>query len=392
MRAVLLSAISVIFFLALILFFILGSSSEEPHLKLNATCTHENFTGICKSKDACHSNPTSADLEPCNKDDFSLVCCPLGEEPVIVNPVSKDIYGTHSRPKRTPGEKANEMCNIYGQTAYRLVDTQSIFGEQYSNETLCKAPVPLIKGGVDAEENEFPHMVRLGNFEPDPEGSGVVMWFCGGSVISPEFILSAAHCPVSKENGYAMFGAIKMVNTNDFFEKHVISVIDVIIHPDYNAGNNNNDIALFKLAVKLSINERPICLDTGSALSNNMMVTATGFGLNEVQESKDTLQKVNLNIVDHDLCAAKYKQIKIKDQKRIIIPEDTICAYDEGKDTCGGDSGGPIQFYHSKLRCMYTLVGVTSFGANCSLTTNMPGVYTKVSSYLEWIEDIVWPD
>lgn len=62
--------------------------------ELNATCKHDNVTGICKNKDACKTNLTSVKLEPCNEGDLSLVCCPIG--------------GINNRPKRTPGEKARE--------------------------------------------------------------------------------------------------------------------------------------------------------------------------------------------------------------------------------------------------------------------------------------------
>lgn len=59
--------------------------------------------------------------------------------------------------------------------------------------------------------------------------------------------------------------------------------------------------------------------------------------------------------------------------------------------TLQGDSGGPLQTNHNELECMYTLIGITSFGDNCTLNSDIPGVYTKVSSYIEWIEDTVWP-
>ncbi|XP_018562107.1 transmembrane protease serine 4-like [Anoplophora glabripennis] len=74
-----------------------------------------------------------------------------------------------------------------------------------------------------------------------------------------------------------------------------------------------------------------------------------------------------------------------------------ICAGSsiESRDTCKGDSGGPLQVYHDKsqgIRCMYDIVGVTSFGKSCGLAKNLPGVYTRVSAYIKWIEDTVWPN
>lgn len=71
-----------------------------------------------------------------------------------------------------------------------------------------------------------------------------------------------------------------------------------------------------------------------------------------------------------------------------------ICAGDShggwNKDTCQGDSGGPLQISHPKNICLFQILGITSFGQGCAVV-NTPGVYTRVSHYLKWIEDIVWP-
>lgn len=71
-----------------------------------------------------------------------------------------------------------------------------------------------------------------------------------------------------------------------------------------------------------------------------------------------------------------------------------ICAGDShggwNKDTCQGDSGGPLQISHPKNICLFQVLGITSFGQGCGVI-NTPGVYTRVSYYLNWIEDIVWP-
>lgn len=75
------------------------------------------------------------------------------------------------------------------------------------------------------------------------------------------------------------------------------------------------------------------------------------------------------------------------------ITPNMICAGDHSgwnKDTCQGDSGGPLQISHPKNMCFFQVLGITSFGQGCG-GVNIPGVYTRVSHYLNWIEDIVWP-
>jgi secreted trypsin-like serine protease len=54
-----------------------------------------------------------------------------------------------------------------------------------------------------------------------------------------------------------------------------------------------------------------------------------------------------------------------------------------------GDSGGPLQVKNKRISCMYTIIGVTSFGSQCGIGD--PGVYTRVSKYVPWIESVVWP-
>lgn len=64
-----------------------------------------------------------------------------------------------------------------------------------------------------------------------------------------------------------------------------------------------------------------------------------------------------------------------------------MCAFYAGRDTCEGDSGGPLQILDDYK--VSTVVGITSFGLSCG--ANVPSVYARVSFYLEWIESIVWP-
>lgn len=109
-------------------------------------------------------------------------------------------------------------------------------------------------------------------------------------------------------------------------------------------------------------------------------------------KSADTLQKVDLSVVTNAECSGKY-QVTRKLPKGII--ETQMCLGGSGgKDTCQGDSGGPAQI-REKLEVkehstnLYTLMGITSFGESCATAT--PGVYTRISSYISWIESIVWP-
>ena len=110
------------------------------------------------------------------------------------------------------------------------------------------------------------------------------------------------------------------------------------------------------------------------------------------QDASNDLLKVVLDFYSHPDCRKVFTEGVSKRRLRDgIVDESQICAggVNESKDTCQGDSGGPLQIYHHEVYCMYSLVGITSFGKVCG-SINSPGVYTRVSNYVSWIENIVW--
>jgi secreted trypsin-like serine protease len=94
--------------------------------------------------------------------------------------------------------------------------------------------------------------------------------------------------------------------------------------------------------------------------------------------------KVYLNATDHEECVKAHPQMQISVSQ--------ICAGGvRGKDTCNGDSGGPLQIAHYDANCVYDIVGLTSYGSRRCGSRSF-GVYTKVSSHLDWIEQTVWEE
>lgn len=105
-------------------------------------------------------------------------------------------------------------------------------------------------------------------------------------------------------------------------------------------------------------------------------------------DRSDDLLKVQLNIFRNNECDAFFDRTrKLPDG----IVESQLCAGNRGgrKDTCEGDSGGPLQVVNPGNNCIFHVIGLTSFGKSCGLA-NSPGVYTRISSYLDWIEANVW--
>lgn len=245
-----------------------------------------------------------------------------------------------------------------------------------------------IVGGTNASKGEYPHMAALGFGEfPD------ISWLCGGTLISDQFILTAAHCLEAgdKKVSYVFLGDNYLSNNLQESDERVYKVLNRYRHPNYKRPPKYNDIALLKLSreVKFSSFVKPACLHTEDQVDQSSL-EATGWGLVENEGiQSDILQKVQLDLFDQSDCEGVYNKYTVRLLPSGIV-HSQLCAGSKTKknvDTCQGDSGGPLQYIDFKKGLHY-VVGVTSFGRSCGGAS--PGVYTKVSSFISWIEDMVW--
>lgn len=219
-------------------------------------------------------------------------------------------------------------------------------------------------------------------------------------MISNRWILSAAHCEKYSDSEYvrwARLGELNYLTDTDDARPKDYKIVQRVIHPNYKNPMLYNDIALFRLEedVTFSPYVRPICLNVDPYMQSTtpQKVIATGWGqINHAGPLSPDLLKVILEVTPATQCKSNYASAAKSQLPNGILDDSQMCAgYASGeKDTCTGDSGGPIQIPHSKYSCMYKQVGVTSFGKKCA-EQNSPGVYTRVSNYLPWIEQIVWP-
>ncbi|XP_017462057.1 PREDICTED: serine protease persephone-like, partial [Rhagoletis zephyria] len=157
------------------------------------------------------------------------------------------------------------------------------------------------------------------------------------------------------------------------------------VHENYSSILNNFDIGLIELAkdAEYSVNVYPTCLHTDlTDLPESTELIVTGWGVTENQTTSARLMAAKLNAVPLTQCNISYA-----DQ---MTHETQLCALAPGRDACWGDSGGPLQLVKDKSLGKYRVVGVVSFGLVCG--TKLPGVYTKVAGFLDFIESIVWPD
>ncbi|XP_063907519.1 serine protease snake-like isoform X2 [Zophobas morio] len=316
-----------------------------------------------------------------------IVCCPQSQN------VTRETSVTEKNAPvaRKPGEISRRKCEEYSQYVYEiLVPPTGLVGQKPVKKYECGHQVTkLIVGGDPAGRKEFPHMAAIG-YNSSDEG---MQWLCGGSILSSRYVLTAAHCLCDVNAGKALWVRVGVTKLNDTsYHRQQIRIADRILHPEYRENSFYHDIALLRLErdVTLNLFSRPACLYLKSKI---MAVTAiaTGWGHTDFAGStSNDLLKVMLDLYNETTCSRFYENERTLPQG--ILDNLHICAGSvEGhNDTCQGDSGGPLQIFHSgdNIRCMYDIIGVTSFGRGCA---GGAGIYVRVSNYIKWIEDIVWP-
>lgn len=241
---------------------------------------------------------------------------------------------------------------------------------------------PRIINGTEAVLNKTKHQVSIRRRLNDGYffGTGHI---CGGSLISENVVLCAAHCFIDQvayngsflqdEDFIVVMGNLDRFvrdnNTLIFDIKKVVKAVDI-----FNVTTFDKDIVLVMLNATVPANHttvKPIALNDG-CIAGGTVCQATGWGTTEEGYLSDILMTLDVPIIEFNTCR------NVTDYGS-AIHEGMLCAgYLEGeRDACSGDSGGP-------LVCGSYQAGIVSWGTGCALP-NKPGVYTDVAYYKDWI-------
>ncbi|RWS26437.1 serine protease 27-like isoform X1 [Leptotrombidium deliense] len=257
---------------------------------------------------------------------------------------------------------------------------------EYSEKCVCgKQNVDdRIIGGKEAKRGAYPFHVAFLDSRSD-------FYFCAGTLVNNRWIITAAHC-MYNENLFsfvAVVGALKM--TSEAKKSHRKYAIEKFkIHPNYtHSPYFMYDIAVVKLKSDVVFDNYTgvACLPSNDMsdpeqIFDNLVVA--GFG----KTSADSLSSSEI-LMDVDLQQRNQSECKqIYNRKRERYTDKHICANDQGKDVCNGDSGGPLL---TRRRGSLFFVGAVSWGVICG-GYKYPSVFTRITAYEDWFKQYINED
>ncbi|XP_058451247.1 proclotting enzyme isoform X4 [Malaya genurostris] len=300
----------------------------------------------------------------------SLVLSPIVTKPTTTKRPLVPVY-----PPQTTTESV--LAATLNPITDNFVDPEDCGQQEYSSGRIV--------GGMEAPIGQWPWMAAI--FLHGPKRTE---FWCGGSLIGTKYILTAAHCtrdsrqrPFAARQFTVRLGDIDLSTDAEPSAPVTFRVTEVRAHPKFSRVGFYNDIAILVLdrPVRKSKYVIPVCTPKANLPSKERMAgrraTVVGWGTTYYGGKESTKQQqATLPVWRNEDCNHAYFQ---------PITDNFLCAgfSEGGVDACQGDSGGPLMML---VEARWTQVGVVSFGNKCG-EPGYPGVYTRVSEYMQWIRE-----
>uniref|UniRef100_A0AB38ZE83 Venom S1 protease 22 n=1 Tax=Ectomocoris sp. TaxID=3104572 RepID=A0AB38ZE83_9HEMI len=274
------------------------------------------------------------------------------------------------------------LCALLGPAALKPLDDSSEHGVKpgvKSTNCTCgwaNRQGKRIVGGTTTGEFEYPMMAGVVYRDTN-------ILFCGATIITQRHVVTAAHCSTAFVDKPHQIGIhVGHHNYQKVKSKSKLKDVEkVIVHEKFDAKTVKYDIALFKLKEKLSIDLKigPACLPTSRQQMVGKIVKVLGWGLTKNKgKQSDILLKADIEIRPWEYCT--YTNIYME-----VFDKHQICTFTSNKDSCSGDSGGPLLWLDPETN-RYTLVATTSYGSNCG---HNPAVNSEVAYFMPWIQKVI---